>query len=300
VDALLTWDTTYHHDRVQYDIADPFEYDQAYAELGIRVVRGFRLIAQAGVETDPLRHRSTGGFDEAIYKGGFEWHEGDRSEVRVLVGHRFFGRTYEGLWHYTGRILEGNVSYTEGPTTQAQNTVVRSITAPGDIPPGLNQDLSRITSDVYLVKTLNGTIALRGRLTDIFLAGNWERRDYVYLGNIEDKYKGASLLVNRRLGRRVTVSATASYTDASLREGDLYTERRYSISLQRQIGRKTNLVLSGNRTERTRSSQPYTANWVLLGVEVSFADTNHAHGGRGFVGGRPVTRPNTLPIIPRP
>ncbi|HVY81818.1 MAG TPA: hypothetical protein VG994_12600, partial [Steroidobacteraceae bacterium] len=38
-EARVTWETSYHHDRVDYDIALPFEYDQAFAELGYLIGR---------------------------------------------------------------------------------------------------------------------------------------------------------------------------------------------------------------------------------------------------------------------
>jgi hypothetical protein len=298
-DARVTWDTTYHHDRVEYDIALPFEYDQAYAELGFLIGRGFRLIAQGGLESDPIEHRTDGGLDETSYKGGFEWREGERNVIRALMGHRFFGKTYEGLWRYTGRVLESEVSYIETPTTQTQERVVRGITAPTDFPPGLDNQFSRTTSDVYLSKALEGRIGLRGRVTGIFLQGNWERRDYLFLGDIQDKYAGATLLLTRRLGPRVTLEATLGYTDTELREGGAYADRSYAVSLVRLIGTKTQLTLTGNRIERTGATQPYTANWVLLGIEVNFAGTDRAGGRRGFTGARPATRANTLPTIPQ-
>ncbi|HEU4627858.1 MAG TPA: hypothetical protein VFS52_24110, partial [Steroidobacteraceae bacterium] len=179
-----------------------------------------------------------------------------------------------------------------------QDRVVRPITAPGEFPPGLDNSFSRTTSDVYLSKLLDGRIGLRGRVTDIFLGANWERRDYLYLGGIEDKYLGVSLLVSRRLGPRVTIEASAAYTDSQLREGGSYTDRTYALSLLRQIGNKTHLTLTGNRIDRTGISSAYTANWVLLGIEVNFAGADHVGGGdRGFAGGRPATRANTLPTI---
>jgi hypothetical protein len=298
-DAVFTWDATYRHDKVDYDLAQTFEYDQAYLELGFLVGRGFRLIAQGGKETDPIQDVSTGGLQESSYKGGFEWREGERNLVRALMGHRFFGTTYEGMWRYTGRVLESDVSYTEGPTTQTQNRVVRGITAPTDFPPGLEQDFSRTTSDVYLSKALEGRIGLRGRVTEVFLTANWERRDYILLGDIEDKYTGVGLELMRRLGPRVTLTATAGYIDTQLREGDAYKDHNYALSLVRQIGNKTQLTLTGNRIDRTGGAQPYAANWVLLGIEVNFAGNDRA-GGRGFgAGGRPATRGNTLPTIPR-
>ncbi len=298
-DAVFTWDATYHHDKVDYDLAQTYEYDQAYLELGLLVGGGFRLLAQGGLETDPLRNVSTGGLDKSSYKGGFEWREGERNVVRALVGHRFFGTTYDGLWRYTGRLLESDVSYAEGPTTQTQNRVVRGITPPGDFPPGLGQDFSRTTSDVYVSKALEGRIGLRGRVTEIFLSANWERRQYILLGNLEDKYAGLSVELSRRLGPRVTLEATAGYVDTQLREGDSYKDHNYALSLVRQIGTKTQLTLTGNRIDRTGGGRPYAANWVLLGIEVNFAG-NDRRGGRGLgAGGRPATRANTLPTVPK-
>ena len=297
-DAPVTWDATYRHDKVDYDLAQTYEYDRAYAEVGFLVGRGFRLLAQGGRESDPRKNVSTGGLDEGSYKGGFEWRQGERNEVRALVGHRFFGRTYEGLWRYTGRVLDSQVSYNEGPTTQTQERVVRGITAPTDFPPGLDPNFSRATSDVYLSKLLNARIGLRGRVTDIFLSGNWERRDYLLLGDVQDKTTGANLLVSRRLGPQVTVEATVGYADSHLREGDAYQDKTYSLRMRRQIGNKTQLTLTGNRIERTGGTQPYTANWVLLGIEMNFAGNERPGGGGYGRGARPPVRPNTLPTIP--
>lgn len=295
-DALWTWRMNYHHDKVDYDIAESFQYDQAQAELGFRVSPSLQLLALGGLESDPERDISSGGLESSSWQGGFAWRPSLRTELRALAGKRFFGTSYDFTLRHTGRALEADVGYHESPTTQTQSHVVRGITAPGDFPPGLGPGFSRTTSDVYLLKRLDGRVGLRGRVTDIFLSAYSEKREYFSPIALEDKEQGVDLVATRRLGPRLRLQLYAGLSDTQLREGDDFQEHTYTLALVRQVGALANITLSGNRFERSGGFRPYEANWVMVGFNIDFGGPDTV--GRARAGVPAERGRGTLPTVP--
>ena len=301
---LITWNATYGRQKVEYDIGLPYRYDKATAEIGLRVAAPLRLIARGGMETDPRIRSDEGGLDESSWAAGFQWKHGERMELRALAGRRFFGNTYELEWSYAGRVLEANVNYNEAATTESQSRVLTGVNPPGGFPTEIDPRFDRITNDVYILKALGGRIGLRGRLTEIFIALRSEEREYLAPFNgLEDKYKGANVLVTRRLGPRLNLQASGGYTKSNLREGIDYNEYIYNLTLARQLGNRTALTFSGNRVNRG-GPVGYNANWVVLGFTMNFGAPGEVGGKGGYrpIGaGRGTNQPArpTLPTGPR-
>ncbi len=292
---LVTWGATYRRDQVDYDLAETFKYERMVGELGILVSPHLRLLANGGAESDSRQDTSKGGLNSSLWEVGFEWHDGQLSELRLLAGKRFFGTTVDGSWRYTGRIMEADVSYREAPTTQTQNTVLKSFVGPGIFPPGLDTQLSRTTADVYLLKQLAGDIGLRGRLTEIFLGVTSERRYYYTAPTGTDRYDGVNIQASRRLGPELRIEVRAAFDDAHLRDATDFQDRNFSVSLSRLLGRATSLVLSANHYERTGATSGYTANWVMLGFNMTFGPQN-ARAGNGGMHALPGT--TGFPTVP--
>ncbi|MEP7245846.1 MAG: TIGR03016 family PEP-CTERM system-associated outer membrane protein [Gammaproteobacteria bacterium] len=282
VDAFLSWEATYRHDKVEYDLAETFQYDQALAMLGFRVSPGLRLLARGGKESDPRLDISKGGLDATFWQGGFEWSRGEKQNLRVLAGKRFFGNSYDASWRYTGRLLEFGASYNEMPTTQTQTHVIRGITAPvDDFPTQIDRDFSRITSDVYVMKRLDARAGMRGRITDVFVSVNSETRQYINLAGLQDKYQGFDILASRRLTARMRLDASGGFTKSNLREGDNFRDRAYQVTLARQIGANTDLTFAANRFERAGALRAYKVNWFEVGFTMSFGNADDTRrGGR--------------------
>ena len=304
--ARFSWEGRYRHDKVDYDIAQDLDYEQAYGQLGFRLTPSFQLLGRGGRESDPRDGVSAGGLDASSWMGGFSWLDAGRMELRFLAGRRFFGTSYDGLWRYTGRILDMNVSYVEEPTTQSQDQVLRATATPtSGFSPGQvvgptqltgNGEFARAGTDIYLLKRLNGQIGVRGRLTTIYVSLYSERRSYFTLPAGEDRVHGADVTVMRKLGPSLTLEGDASVDDESLREGDDFRQYTYSVRLSQQLGLRTRLTLSGNRTQRSGGLNPYSANWVLLQIDMHFGRTAPTTG----IGARP-TAPNRplFPTVPQ-
>jgi hypothetical protein len=296
-EATLSWEASYRHDEVEYDLTENFEYDQANLLLGFRVGPAFQLLGRGGSESDPRESLSQGGLEASSWQAGFAYRQGERMELRLLAGERFFGSTLDAFWQYTGRVVTLRTSYVETPTTQTQNRVLRSTTAPTGFPAQINDEFARLTSDVYLMRRLEGQVGLRGRLTEIYLNVHSERREYFTTLNIEDESRGARLLAVRRLGPQMRLEAQAGFTDADLREGDDYKEHNYSLALMRDIGTRTGVALTANRFERSGSTNPYRATWLGISLNMSFGKPGRSTSGQGLIRREGPAR-RDLPTVP--
>jgi uncharacterized protein (PEP-CTERM system associated) len=276
-DAKVTWAVGYRHERVKYDDEgqaqfqnQDFKYDRADLELGFGLTRALRLIARGGRESDsPPGTASDGGLDVAVWQGGFSWQPESRNELRMLAGHRFYGASYEALWRRTSRFLTMELSYNEEPTTQTQQRLLRPTPGPDNTTiVQIGPRFGRLTSDAYILKRFSGQIALKGRVTEISLLVDVEKREYTQLADIKDESRSASLLAARQIGPRVRLEVQTSYSSVDLREGDSYDEQRYALRLVRRIGVSANLNLSGNHIERSGVNE-YDANWIVLGFGIT-------------------------------
>ena len=268
--AFITWLARYRWERAEYDTVLPFEYERADGEIGVRVTNSLRLIGRGGVESDPTALIAQGGLEESFWDAGFSWSRDEGNELRLLVGERFFGTSYEALLRLTGRLLSAEFGYNEDPTTQSQRFALRELPTAMDPEPSLDPELGRVTPETYLSKRLYGQLGLKGRFTEIRLRVVSEQREYINLEGVEDRFDSADLSLSRRFGARTTGEISASLLKVDLREGESYDEDLYRISLSRELGQRSTLVLAGYHVERSGELQDYDANWVSLGLQMTF------------------------------
>lgn len=273
--ALVTWRAHYEYQHAEYDIAQPFKYERALAELGLRVAPDLRLIGNGGLESDPFDLTADGGLEESFWAAGFDWNRGKSFELRVLGGERFFGTSWEALLRTKGRVLALELGYDQTPTTQTQTVALRDVQAPDPalpvepVPPEAAV-FGRATSEVYLLKRAYATLSAVGRLTRVGLDVSAEKREYVQLAGLEDEFRTGRVFVNRRFGPRVSAELSASIIDADLREGGSYRDTLYDLQVQRQIGTSTTVSLTGHHLSRSGDLEEYDANWVSLGLQMTF------------------------------
>jgi uncharacterized protein (PEP-CTERM system associated) len=268
--AFVTWLARYRWERVEYDTVLPFEYERADGEIGLRVTNSLRLIGRGGVESDPTQLVATGGLEESFWDAGFSWSRDEGNELRLLVGERFFGTSYEALLRLSGRFLTAEFGYNQDPTTQSQRFALRELPTAMDPEPVADPVFGRVDAETFLSKRLYGELGLKGRFTEIRLLVTSEEREYVRLAGIEDRFRSVELSASRRFGARTTGEIGASVMKADLREGGSFDEDLYRISLSRELGQRTELVLAGYHLERSGDLQNYDSNWVSLGLQMTF------------------------------
>jgi hypothetical protein len=266
--AVVGWSLSYRQDKAEYDI-DEITLEKATAELSYGISRTLRLIGRGGSETDPAESASNGGLDSTFYGGGFSWKSGEGNELQVIAGHRFFGTSYEGMARRRTRIADLEVHYQETPTTEAQRFGMRFVADPvNPLPP--NDNFGRITPDVYVLKLLTGRINFEGRVTQIAFDVSAESREYILLDGITDRARSVGALFARQLGPRTRAELLGRLTRVDVREGGDYEDTNYTVRLSRRLATRANLTLTGTRLDRSGGVNSYRANWVELGLEMTF------------------------------
>jgi hypothetical protein len=280
-DARVTWTAGYQRQQVDYEQPnkEQFRYENASAELGVLVAGSVRLVGRGGKESDPQLGIDAGGLGSTYWAGGFDWSPGPRDELRLLVGHRFFGKTYEGLWKRQSRLLNLEVTYHEQPTTQDSMLLGQPLTPPVVVVPGTN-GFTRLSQDVFLDKLLSGAATVTGRITQIGISVTSEQRSYYSIGGIqtpaalgyEDTQRAATLFASRRLGPLMELHLSGSVGRVDLREAgqNSYNTQQVAAALTRRMGRRASLYMRAQHTKQSGQTTAYKVDLVSVGVNMTF------------------------------
>lgn len=300
--APVVWKAQYSREQTDYQDGLRYLHESAEAQLGFRVRSDLRLLVEGGRESDPITGVSKGGLDASSWAGGFDWKPGLQDELRILAGRRFFGNSYSGLWARRTRYLQLGVTYTEEPTT-ADNLFAQAPLQPvGPVGPGgapIGSNYARITSDVFLLKQLTGQATLVGRLTEVGLSIDSERRTYLTLGGVaappgvSDTIRTADLFAKRRLGPKISVGLDASLSDVDLREGTNYREQHFVATLTDQLGPRMALNLRLDHDRRLGFAQDFKVNFVALTFEMG-VKTPPVHGSLAHPAAQPQAAPGPM------
>jgi uncharacterized protein (PEP-CTERM system associated) len=275
--ARFSWNLNFDKQEADYGRALPtFRYEEALASLGYLVTRSLRLIAEGGSETDLSRARSDGGLDSTFYQGGFEYLLGRSNVLRLLAGHHFYGTSYDALYRYTGRTLEIESTYTEGPTTASQELFIRPLAGAGAGQPVLapvltGGDLAVLDSEVFIRKYSNTRVELHGRRTAIEVRLDIYRRNYPtdFLKN--DRAVQTFATITRSLNSRDRVSFGYGYRRYELLQQDAdLRESSYRLQYLRQVSRSFALTGTIGRLEGNGATTRYSANYGMIGISMKF------------------------------
>ena len=194
----------------------------------------------------------------------------------MLGGERFFGTSWEALLRSKGRVLEAEVGYEETPTTQAQRVAMRDVQAPDPALPiePVSPEAAlfgRTTSEVYLLKRAHASLTAVGRLTRVGLDATAEKREYVPAR----QHRGR---VPRRPRVRQPALRARTFAEVSARPGRCrlcataarIATQLYDLSVSRELGSRTTVSLTGHHLSRSGDLEEYDANWVSLGLQMTF------------------------------
>jgi uncharacterized protein (PEP-CTERM system associated) len=271
-EARLSWEATYEFQQAEYDLALPYRYERAQAELGFLIARPLRIIGRVGRESDPLLNVSEGGLDNETWEAGFRYSPGERTRLEAFYGDRFYGKSYSGMFRHEARRAVWTISYVEGPTTQAQEIGMRPV-APDqaqliDIVPDA-QDFSRQTSAVYVRKTAEARVVLTGQRTTIDISALDYRREFLNGPAGEEHLRGGGIAMTRTFSSQTSLVVSARYSDSQLIEGDGYKETIGTIEARRRFGQYFTGSIGVNRIDRS-GFLDYTTNWATATLTGEF------------------------------
>jgi hypothetical protein len=272
----LTWALRYLWQQTEYELAVPWEYQRASAELGFWANSHVRLFVNAGKESpwdDPVDSSLTDPFWEA----GFAYSVKDRLRAEFAVGEREFGSSWRGEIDYTFKRGNTVFSYAETPTTVGLRGRRQAILQvdPGEIDDDfLSQPGS---AERYLSKHLQWLLNLDTRHTLLTLrVFDEERSDRTQPDGtpLEDlQQRGASFDFSMQLGIRTEIAVHGQFINRQNEFGDENEFLSVSGHLGYKLTRRVELTAAYTYSEQTPVSgstfREYVANVVGLYVTLS-------------------------------
>ncbi|MEO8746946.1 MAG: TIGR03016 family PEP-CTERM system-associated outer membrane protein [Rhodanobacter sp.] len=227
------WNAGYSEQRIDPDFGRGVDY--ALAKLGayLEINNNTRLLVDGGRESNFLPDGTVEKLGASFWDAGFAWSNG-RYNLKALVGHRFYGRSYEFSWSRTAALLTAAISYNEQPTDINQQLLGQNpgqvITSPIGIPglPSLRDQ------QVYLMK--RGTASAdyempRGRLR---LTLYDERRTYFLADNRQEKIANANIDWLFNVGALTTLTPTVGWQRYQFQDGQIRYNRYAQVALVHQ------------------------------------------------------------------
>lgn len=269
------WDLAYSEQRIVPDFGQSVDY--ALARLGayLEVNNTTRLLADAGKESQFLPGGRVDKLGASFWDAGFAWSNG-RYNLKALVGHRFYGRSYEFSWSRTAALLTTAISYHEQPTDINQQLLGqnpgRVITSPV-VRPGLPSLRDR---QVYLMK--RGTASAdyempSGRLRVTLYD---ERRTYFLSNSRQEKVANANIDWLFNIGPFTTLAPTLGWQRYQFRDGQIRYNRYSQLSLAHQFNPKNFATLRlRHDSSSVNSVLPESATYGY-GVNVIFLQWTHS------------------------
>ncbi len=272
-DQQVSWNLGYHSERITYDHTLPYQYDEAIAGLGVPVTRHFILLAEGGAESDLAKDISDGGLDSGFWRAGFRMQTEADTRLEFKIGHRFFGRTYSGLFSRKARLLRFEVSYIEEPQTETERLTTRRrpvIPVETPLPPSGAQPV-RPTAEPYVLKFLDSSLSLEGRVTTVTLGVYSFKQNYIRVSRGE-RDRGARLSIDRRFGPRTTGTLTVTHTGTFFAENPDAENKddTGSVALMRQLSRTIELTVRALYLTRTG---PASGDYHAMVYTVGFVKT---------------------------
>lgn len=210
--------------------------DFAVAQVGVsrQINPSLRLLADAGKENKYLPDGTYQRLGAEFWDAGFEW-ANTRDDFKLLVGHRFYGRSGDLSWTHTAALLTTMLSYEEEPTDLNQQLLGQN---PGQMVTsstlGIRQFPSLAEQRIYLMKRAAASVAYimpHGRL---HLTLYNESRDY-FLSGDREKVADADLSWLFEMGPFTTLAPTVGWQRYRFRNQQVNYTHYLQLSLVHQF-----------------------------------------------------------------
>jgi hypothetical protein len=274
----VEWNLNFDSEHISYKHSFPYVYKEAVAGIGIPVAQRFVLLAQGGLESNLAESTVDGKLNSNFWSAGFRLVEDLRNTLELRVGHRFFGKTYEAHVAHTARLLKFAINYTEQPQTETERLTSYTTAPPATLPldgvlPPSGAAPLRPIAQPYLMKTLDATATLQGRLTDVTLGVFSFNQRYLEEADLGERDRGLRLVVLRRFGPRLSATfALARIESVYVDQGGARTDDdTVAFTLARQMSRTISLTARALYLWRTgQASGDYHAALITVGAFAAF------------------------------
>lgn len=227
--ARLPWQLFAEGQAVEFDDGTTTSSGMAGSNVRYLINSKFSIFGGGGYEFNDFG--SPEDDDGLFWQVGSAWRPSSHTTVEGGFGRRFFGGNFFFTAEHESRRTVWRASFREEPT-QTRDVDLQIQLVPLTDPFGdpVSDPLSRAsrsqirtdeanpTSEVFVSQRFDGSVAFRGRRTNVELTGFHEKRDFQITGDEETVF-GASLAASRRLGRRLAVQMAGRWQVFDLRDG---------------------------------------------------------------------------------
>lgn len=236
-DQTWGWNLGYSDQRIEPDFGQGIEYAMAKVGTSWQINNNLQWLADLGKENRFLPNGTVKKLGANFWDTGFAW-SNTRDYLKLLVGHRFYGHSYEFAWDHTAALLTTSLGYVERPTDINRQLLGQS---PGQIilsPIGVSYIPSLRERRIYLMKRATGSAAylmpggsLRVTLYD-------EKRTYLTLDNRQEKVANANVDWLFNIGPFTTFTPTLGWQRYQFQDGQVQNNTYGQLALVHQFNPK--------------------------------------------------------------
>ncbi|MDA3913259.1 TIGR03016 family PEP-CTERM system-associated outer membrane protein, partial [Oleiagrimonas sp.] len=228
------WDLQYSNQRIKQDAATK-GVDFEVAKLGtyVEVSTSARLLADAGKENKFLPDGTVEKMGARFWDAGFSW-ANSLYRLKALVGHHFYGRSYQFSWERTGALLTTSLRYEERPTDLNQQLLGQN---PGQLiasPIGESVLPSLLERRIYLMKRATASADYLMPKGNLRVTLYDERRTFIMLGNRQEKIANANVDWLFDIGAFTTLTPTLGWQRYTFQDGQVSHNTYEQLALVHQ------------------------------------------------------------------
>lgn len=266
------WDVEYSQQQLDPDFGPGVQFAAAKVGASLEVAPDIRLLADAGKENKFLPNGTYEHLGAGFWDVGIDW-ANLRDEVKLLFGHRFFGRNIEFSWTHRAALLVTDVSYTERPTDLNQQLMGENPAAIATTPlmggvgglGGVYGIPSLTNRQVYLMKRAAASATLLMPRGNLRLNLYNESRTFFYLNTGREKVTDADLSWGYELGALTTLIPTVGWQRYRFQDASV----RYMHYAQLELRYQPNLKNFGTIRLRNESSSVFAGAPGVNGYRVN-------------------------------
>ncbi|MEP6702202.1 MAG: TIGR03016 family PEP-CTERM system-associated outer membrane protein [Betaproteobacteria bacterium] len=308
---LRSWTLGYGRERIDYDnsLLPEVETQKAFATFKQLITRHAAVIAEGGYEDNTFL--ATGAAPRGpFWSAGAEWDPGTRTHLSAAVGRRFFGPTRAFDFRHRTRLTVWRANYTEDISTTrsqflfpatlqtaafldslfqslisdaaARRDAVNAFIVQNGLSAQLSGPINYFTASPFLIKRLEGSVALEGVRNTVLASLYAETREE--LGKIQSgiadliasdrtRQRGGNVQWSLRISPRTTsIVNVGAARNEFLDTGREDRFRIVRLSLARQLSPRITGSLNLRRVQNTstQSDSSYTENAVSVTVIAKF------------------------------
>lgn len=227
--GLLRWNLSYAQQRIEPDQGSSTEFAAGKVGLGFQVSPNLTLLVDGGKENKFLPDGTVQRLRAPFWDAGFSW-ANSLDYFKVLVGHRFYGRSYLVSWTHQAARLVTTLSYRERPTNLNQTLLTQNPTQAIILPMSVPRIPSLTEIQPYLSKRATASITYTGVKDDITLTLYDENRRYFSGSRQSERLVDAQLTWVYQVGAFSTLTPTFGWQRYKLQNGQITYHYVWRIS----------------------------------------------------------------------